>query len=101
MVFLDDLKDLVLYKKPFILPINEKTIRKGSAIYLISPDYDTSVKSLQRPYLINKMNAYQSYYLEKNANYYINKEGYLEDVDNDTEYLHEVSEEELDRMVVG
>jgi hypothetical protein len=46
------------------------------------------------------MNAYQSYYLEKNANYYINKEGYLEDADNDTEYLHEVSEEELDRMVV-
>ena len=55
MVFLDDLKDLVLYKKPFVLPINEKNIKKGSAIFLISPNFSTSMKAMQAPYLVNKM----------------------------------------------
>ena len=65
MVFLDDLKDLVLYKKPFVLPINEKNIKKGSAIYLISPNLSTSIKIMNAPYLVNKMSIYQSYYLSK------------------------------------
>ena len=92
MVFLDDLKDLVLYKKPFVLPINEKTIKKGSAIFLISPSFSASVKSIKSPYLVNKMDVFQSYYLEKNANYYINKEGFLQDIESTDEYLHEVGE---------
>lgn len=92
MVFLDDLKDLVLYKKPFVLPINEKTIKKGSAIFLISPSFSASVKSIKSPYLVNKMDVFQSYYLEKNANYYINKEGFLQDIESTDEYLYEVGE---------
>lgn len=92
MVFLDDLKDLVLYKKPFVLPINEKTIKKGSAIFLISPSFSASVKSIKSPYLVNKMDVFQSYYLEKNANYYINKEGFLQDIEYTDEYLYEVGE---------
>ena len=92
MVFLDDLKDLVLYKKPFVLPINEKTIKKGSAIFLISPSFSASVKSIRSPYLVNKMDVFQSYYLEKNANYYINKEGFLQDIESTDEYLYEVGE---------
>ena len=96
MVFLDDLKDLVLYKKPFILPIEEKNIRSGSAIFLITPNYESTKNVLDRPYLINKMKAFQSYYLEKNANYVINQEGYLENITDDNEYLCEVSEEDLE-----
>lgn len=92
MVFLDDLKDLVLYKKPFVLPINEKTIKKGSAIFLISPSFSASVKAIKSPYLVNKMDVFQSYYLEKNANYYINKEGFLQDIESTDEYLYEVGE---------
>ena len=95
MVFLDDLKDLVLYKKPFVLPINEKNIKKGSAIYLISPNLSTSTKVMNAPYLVNKMSIYQSYYLEKNANYYINKEGFLQDVDDADEFLCEVGEDDV------
>lgn len=95
MVFLDDLKDLVLYKKPFVLPINEKNIKKGSAIYLISPNLSTSTKIMNAPYLVNKMSIYQSYYLEKNANYYINKEGFLQDVDDADEFLCEVGEDDV------
>ena len=94
MVFLDDLKDLVLYKKPFVLPINEKNIKKGSAIFLISPNFSTSMKAMQAPYLVNKMDIYQSYYLEKNANYYINKEGFLQDAAETDEYLCEVGEDD-------
>lgn len=95
MVFLDDLKDLVLYKKPFILPVEEKNIRSGSAVFLVTPNYESTKNVLSRPYLINKMKAYQSYYLERNANYYINQEGCLQNVTDQDEYLHEVSEEDL------
>lgn len=95
MVFLDDLKDLVLYKKPFILPVEEKNIRSGSAIFLITPNYESTVNTLSRPYLINKMKAYQSYYIERNANYVINHEGKLQNITDEDEYLCEVSESDL------
>ena len=96
MVFLDDLKEMTLYKKPFVLPIDEENIRKGSAIFLVSPNAETSKAMMNYPYMINKMNTFNGYYLEKNANYYINQEGNLIPIDRDDEYLHEVSEEELE-----
>lgn len=93
MVFLDDLKEMTLYKKPFVLPIDEENIRKGSAIFLVSPNAETSKAMMNYPYMINKMNTFNGYYLEKNANYYINQEGNLVPIDRDDEYLHEVSED--------
>jgi hypothetical protein len=101
MVFLDDLKELTLYKKPFCLPIDEENIRKGSAIFLISPNSETSISMMNYPYLINKMNSFNSYYLERNANYYINQEtGQLENIDDSDQYLQEVTEDEFYGMAV-
>ena len=96
MVFFFVLFDLVLYKKPFILPVEQKNIRSGSAIFLVTPNYKSTKNVLSRPYLVNKMKAYQSYYLERNANYYINQEGCLENITDQDEYLCEVSEEDLE-----
>lgn len=101
MVFLDDLKDLVLYKKPFVLPIDEKHIRSGSLIYLVSPNAEASNKMMNYPYLINKMSTYNSYYIERNALYYINQEGCLEEPEDRGEYLTEVSEEYLEEKFFG
>ena len=95
MVFLSDLKDLVIYNKPFVLPINEKNIKEGAAIFLITPNYESTKNIMALPYLVNKMKTYQSYYLEKNANYYINQEGFLQNVTDSDEYLYEVSEDML------
>ena len=43
MVVLDDLKDLMIYKKQFFLPINLKDKRHGSAIMLLTPNYQSSM----------------------------------------------------------
>ena len=39
MVSLDDLKDLMIYKKDFYLPINLKNKKKNSLIMLLTPNY--------------------------------------------------------------
>ena len=42
MVSLDDLKNLIIYKKQFYLPINEKNKKKNSLIMLLTPNYKSS-----------------------------------------------------------
>ena len=64
MVSIDDLKDLLLYKKPFFLPINPKDKKLGSAIFLLTPSRESSIMSMTKPYAINK-NYFISYYVEK------------------------------------
>ena len=54
MVSLDDLKELVLYKKPFFLPIDPKDKKKGSAIMLLTPNYKSSMFAMTAPYAINR-----------------------------------------------
>lgn len=71
MIFLDELKDLTLYKKKFYLPINEKNKKKGSAIFLLTPNYESSKETINLPYIINKR-LFECYYLEKNISFLIN-----------------------------
>lgn len=71
MIFLDELKDLTLYKKKFFLPINEKNKRKGSAVFLLTPNYESSKQTINLPYIINKR-LFECYYLEKNISFLIN-----------------------------
>lgn len=73
MIFLDELKDTFLYKRPFFIPINEKDKRRGSAIFLLSPNVDTSIKMMNMPYVVNK-NYFTSYYLERDVSFIINED---------------------------
>lgn len=98
MKTLEELKDLKLYKSPFILPVTDEDRRKGSLIFLISPNMDASGRLMSIPYGINKMNIFHSYYLEKQVGYYITEEGKLKFDDSDSVYLTEVSEDDLDEM---
>ena len=91
MVSLDDLKELVLYKKPFFLPIDPKDKRHNSAIILMTPSYQSSIMAMTKPYMINKK-YFESYYLEKNITRYIKNESLLP-VKDPGEYL---LEEKLD-----
>lgn len=71
---LDSLKHMKLYKKKFYLPINKSNKKKGSAILLLTPNYESSVKLMNNPLAINLSNSFQSYYIEKDITYTINNE---------------------------
>lgn len=78
MLYLDDLKYMKMYKKKFFLPINMKDKKHGSAILLLSPDYETSLKLMNNPFIINRK-TFLSYYIEKDIMYTIQNESrYLE-----------------------
>lgn len=75
MIFLDDLKYMKLYKKPFLLPINKNDKKHGSAILLLTPNYDSSNKLMNHPMVINKqLSPFISYYVEKDIMYTIQHE---------------------------
>lgn len=82
MIFLDELKPMVLYKKPFHLPIDEKDKRKGAVSFLLTPSYESSIQLMKNPLLVNNK-YYESYYIEKDITYFINQEGYLQDISNE------------------
>lgn len=70
MFFIDELKDARLYRKKFLLPIDEKNKRRGSAAIIMGPS-STSYKSI----LGNSMffnRYYNSYFLDRAIMYYIN-----------------------------
>ena len=66
MVSLDDLKNLIIYKKQFYLPINEKNKKKNSLIMLLTPNYKSSANMMTLPYTKN-LKYFESYYMEKNV----------------------------------
>ena len=72
MIFLDELKPMRLYKKQFILPINDKNKKKGACTFLLTPNFE-STKRILNSSLIDKR-YYQSYYIEKDITYFINQE---------------------------
>lgn len=75
MFFLDDLKYMKLYKKQFILPIDKKDKLHNSAILLLTPNYESSKALMNHPLIVRRpINAYQSYYIEKDIMYTINNE---------------------------
>lgn len=75
MIYLDDLKYMKLYKKPFMLPINKEDKKHGSAILLLTPNYESSNSLMNHSLALNKpVTTFQSYYVEKDIMYTINNE---------------------------
>lgn len=70
MYFLDELKDLKLYRNKFLLPINEQNKKKNSVAFLLTPNYASSKSMMNHELLVNKY--FNSYYMERAAMYYIN-----------------------------
>lgn len=67
-ICLEELKDEVLYKRPFLLPFSDKDKKKGSAVYLLSASEEASNGLMNNPLTINKRN-FESYYTERNLSY--------------------------------
>lgn len=75
--YLDELKDQKLYKRQFFLPINEEDKKHNSLIFLLSNSFLDSHELMASPFVINRLNLFQSYYMEMNVKYLINTENNL------------------------
>ena len=74
MVYLDDLKYMKLYKKQFYLPINMSDKKHGSAILLLTPNYESSNALMNNKFAVNRNRSFESYYIERDITYTINHE---------------------------
>lgn len=92
MIFIDKMKDLKIYKKPFYLPTLDREKKKKSAILLLTPNYTSSLSLMQSPLTINKL-RFQSYYLRKDVAYYIS--GKTAKIEEDDDYVREATIEEI------
>lgn len=70
MIFLDQMKNMKIYRRPMFLPTLENDKKKKSAVLLLTPNYLSSEKLMNHPLLVNKL-RYQSYYLQPDVSYYI------------------------------
>lgn len=90
MICVNELKDLKIYSRPLYLPINMKDKKRGSAVFLLTPNIKSSLNTMALPYIINN-NLFNSYYLERNINYIINNESVATPFITD-DYIHEYHE---------
>lgn len=67
-ICVEELKDNMLYKRPFLLPFTDKDKKKGSAIFLLSASEEASNRLMNNPATINKK-TFESYYTERNLSY--------------------------------
>lgn len=70
MIFIDQMKNLKIYKRPMFLPTVENDKKKKSAVLMLTPNYESSKQLMQSDLLINRL-RFQSYYIEKDLSYYI------------------------------
>ena len=70
MVFLDQMKNMKIYRQQMFLPTLDGDKKKHSLIMLLTPNYESSNRLMNHPMTINRL-RYQSYYLERDVSYYI------------------------------
>ena len=65
MIFADELKNGILYKKKFLYPIDDKDKRHGSTVLLMSPNIESSKKLMGYPLVDSRY--YKGYYIDKSV----------------------------------
>ena len=70
MFFLDEIKKNKITRKKFLLPVDDKDKKHSSVLYLMTPDFQSTVKTIENPLMIPRY--FSSYYAEKSVLYYIN-----------------------------
>ena len=94
-VYLDDIKDLQIYRNKFYLPIDKKDRRCGSAIFLLTKSMDDSLALMQNPMFVN-IRSFISYYIERDVMFYLQESGL---VPNDsTSILESLTKKERDSI---
>lgn len=91
MIYIDEIQDLKLYKRQFLLPRNGLDKKHGNVVMLVTPNEASSIALINHKLMKNKY--YRCYWLEKDVSFYINNENALEYINHDNEiYIHEAEE---------
>ena len=78
MIFVDELKNVKLYKRPVRLPINlDGNKKRGSCVFLLTPSIDASINVINNPMILSRY--HRSYYIERDINRYITSEGVIQE----------------------
>ena len=82
MYTLENLKYNRLYKNQFLLPFIKEDKKHGSAILLLTPNYESSNNLMNSKFTINRAKSYMSYYIERDIMYTINNESHYLEIDH-------------------
>ena len=93
MILTENMKNMRIYKCETFLPTLKEDKKKNSAIIMLTPNRDSSMKLMNHPLFVNKK-RYESYYLDRDVSYYIGSKK-LEEVDENFLYLEETKRSEL------
>ena len=87
MRFIQELKNLRLYSasKVFYSPVDAKNKKKGAAIFMLTPNIESSEWVMQLPYMHNP-NNFNSYYISRDVTAYIDSK---DNIDEDGESVSE------------
>jgi hypothetical protein len=85
-IYLDDIKPLRLNKTQFFLPINEENKKNNSAIFLMTPNIESSINMMKNPLTLNRR-LFELYYIEKDIAFVLNENRQL--VRNDVSPIYE------------
>lgn len=87
-IYLDELRNLQLYKRKFFPPINRKNKYKGSCVLLLTPNYEETKKIMLNPKMQN-LNMFHSYYMERNIYHIIENNKIIKENESEEEYIEE------------
>ena len=81
-----ELKPLKMYNtsNKLFMPLEKNNKKKGSAVFLLTPNIESSINMINSDVTINR-DWFKSYYLEKSINVIINNENYIETFKRDTD----------------
>lgn len=93
MLHVDDLKYMKLYRKQFYAPVNMEDIKNGSAILLLTPNFNSSIELMKSKFVRKIGNNFNAYYVEKDIMYTINHESRMLQCDHTEDGLKSLNEQ--------
>ena len=93
MIMIDKMKNFKIYRSKTFLPFLPSDKKNGSAILLLTPNYESSKRLMNNDMFINNK-RYMSYYLEKDVSYYISAK-HIEEVDESAILSEQVELEDM------
>ena len=85
-IHVHELKQLKMYNasNKLFIPLDDKDNKKHSAIYLLTPNIESSIKMINSNTIINR-GWFKSYYIEKSLNTILSTENYMIDIVNSSD----------------
>ena len=99
MILINKMKDFKIYRTPTFLPTKMENKKKGCAVLLFTPNYESSKKLMNHPLFVNKL-RYQSYWMQRDVSYLVSSKGIIDDSEEEIEesYLTEMTASERNKL---